>query len=214
MKTTIRSVAQRNNPLLAELGKSIEAIIEPICEKRDFEGDVQVHVYNSYVHIWIKSNYPWMSKEFSDFIEDVSDNVSPKIAEQGYFYNNRKVKNLYVILRFPKSDGTEKEIQDRCKTMKLQKFIQQAISEGYASYNALSTAEVKVDNKEVQIMFNSEKPYLDKRFWSLLKQIGDAIDGELKQAGYNYKKTEVLYDFIIWHYTTEEEKKNTDSSKN
>lgn len=210
MKTTIRSVVQRDNPFLSELGKSIEALIEPICEKRDFEGDVQVHVYQSYVHIWIKSNYPWMNKEFSDFIEDVSNNVSPMIATLGYFYNNQTIKNLYVILKFPKSNGTEK-IQDRCRTMNLQNFIMKAINETYLSYNELSTAEVKIDKTNIQIMFNSETPYLGKQFWNLLNQISEAIDDKLKQAGYNYKRTEVLYDYIIWHYTTSEEKKNTDS---
>lgn len=209
MKTTIRSVAQRNNPFLVELGKSIEAIIETICEKRTFECDVRVRVNHSYVHIWIKSKYPWMLKEFSDFIEDVSNNVRPKIAGLGYFYDNWNVKNSYVILKFPQSNKTEKT-QGRCRTMNLENFIRNTINSAYASYDALSTAVVNIDKKKIQIMFNSEEPNLDKRFWILLNHIGEIIDDKLKQAGYNYKKTEVIQNLIIWNYTTEEEK-NTDS---
>lgn len=203
---TIRFRVQRDNPLFAKLSKSIASVIEPIAANMKIEAEIKIHVFESYINIWVKNNDIFDAKTFSDFILELTENVSPVVAEYGYFYSDRHTRNEYFVLKFPKAHGTKVEIQCKKKSIELKKFIEEAISDAYAEYNEQSTAEVHINEKGIQIQFDSERPYLDKNFWVLLRKVDSEIDGRLKAEGYMYQRTEVFFDFIIWHYILQQQR--------
>ena len=91
------------------------------------------------------------------------------------------------------------------------KRLKDAIGDVYHKYTALPDETiVDVSQDGVFIYFNSEQPYLGMGFFELIDEAKRALDDILNPEGYIYDRSDVMFDFIVWHYDKLNDNENDD----
>lgn len=186
---------QLDNPDKLTLSTNIQEAIHSMNKKYGDMGRVKLNITDYEITIGLGNNDPFMIKGFWDYMAELRDEVATVVAENGYHFDKWNLSDGYLVLKFPK--GTDE------KRTYLIQFLEETIDSVYAEYGQTSTAKVIQEKQELQIWFDTERPYLDKAFFEFLDKVKQGIDEKLKAEGFVFKKNEFLYDFLIWHYQYE-----------
>lgn len=140
---------------------------------------------------------PEMTEKFDAFCTSLIEKLSSKMEEYGYKMFGPNTSEHYAMLCFVHKS----KVRQSTPNEELQNDLERILTEEYNEYGFESSAKVVVDNeKEVEVWFNSEKPYLGMHFWLLLSKTEVKLRTYLETKGYKYQKSEWLYDFWIMHF--------------